>query len=70
MRFFYFISLLNKIDHLKESFEIDYIFFIKIILTKRKVWNIFYYRNYRLSYNIVYKDVFTHEGKRKNFNPK
>jgi hypothetical protein len=30
-----------------------------------------YYRNYKLSYNIMYKDVqFTHEGKRKNSNPK
>ena len=29
-----------------------------------------YYRNYRFSYNIVYKDVlFTHEGRRKTSNP-
>ena len=44
---------------------------MEISLTKRKVLNMIYYRNYRFSYNIMYKDVlFTHEGRRKNSNPK
>ena len=47
-----------------------YISIIEISLTKRKVLNMIYYRNYRLFYNIVYKKFYLYMKRRKNFNPK